>query len=76
LPDRLWNEIYAIKGRKGSRKNNSPFSHLIFRPSLSDLHSLNPQCNLGCACGSVRSDSPNLSATNWEVIFSQTQMMD
>ena len=28
---------------KGSRKNNFPFSHLIFRPSLPDLQSQNPQ---------------------------------
>ncbi len=53
--------IILIRMSKGPRKNNFTFSHLIFKPSLSDLHALNPQCGLGYACGSARSDRPNLA---------------
>ncbi len=58
------------------------FSHLVFRPSLSALYSLNPRCSSGYVCGStrqVRTDSSGrvrpgnpdqkLSAMKYQVVF-------
>jgi hypothetical protein len=53
------------KWSKGSRKNNLPFWHLSFRPSLADTHSQNPRNSLlflwFCSIGSTKSNR-NLSA--------------
>ncbi|MCP5007264.1 MAG: hypothetical protein GY941_25490, partial [Planctomycetes bacterium] len=44
------NQWLEDHGSKGPRKNNFTFLHLIFRPFLSDLQSLNPLRSLGYAC--------------------------
>ena len=44
-------DIYRIQALRVREKNIFTFSQLIFKPYLSDLHALNPQCSLGYACG-------------------------
>ncbi len=57
---------------EGSPKNNFPFSHLSFRPSLPDPHSQNPRNSTlflwFCSIGSNKSN-PNLSANSAKLHF-------
>jgi hypothetical protein len=65
----------AYRATKGSRKNNFPFSHLIFRSSSVDLHSRSPRnSSLFLWLRSFRSakSNLNLSENSVKLFFART----